>query len=95
MALVTFASLVLPGFRSAFTCSSTDVARSSVSFTRDHPASDRGISVGSTKRGWTHLASIMTHLLLKLSAFFPAFEIELALPAAMKLAHPEVRPSLM
>ena len=26
------------------------------------------------------MASIMTHLLLKLSAFFPTFEIELALP---------------
>ena len=64
-------------------------------FARDHPASDWGISVGSTKHAWTHLASIMTHLLLKPSAFFPAFEIELALPAAMKLVHPEVQPSLM
>ena len=36
------------------------------------------------------MASIMTHLLLKPSAFFPAFMIALALPAATKLAHPEV-----
>jgi hypothetical protein len=26
----------------------------------------------------------------RLSAFFPVFEIELDLPAAMKLAHPEI-----
>ena len=41
------------------------------------------------------MASIMTHLLLKPSAFFPAFEITLALPAATKLAHPEVWPLLI
>ena len=41
------------------------------------------------------MASIMAHLLLKPSAFFPAFEIALALPTAMKLAHPEVRTLLM
>ena len=41
------------------------------------------------------MASIMTHLLLKPSAFFLAFEIALALPAVMKLAHPEVWPSLI
>ena len=90
MAPVTFAAFALPGFRPVYICSNTDDARSSVSFAQDHPLSDWGISVGSAKRGWTHLAPIMTHLALRLSAFFPVFEIELALPTAMKLAHPEV-----
>ena len=40
------------------------------------------------------MAPIMTHLALRLSAFFPVFEIELALPAAMKFVHPEIWPSL-
>ena len=40
------------------------------------------------------MAPIMIHLALRLSAFFRVFEIELALPAAMKLAHPEIWPSL-
>ena len=40
------------------------------------------------------MALIKTHLALRLSAFFLVFEIELALPAAMKLAHPEIWPSL-
>ena len=95
MAPVTFAAFALPGFRSAFICSSTNVARSSVSFAQDHPLSDWSISVGSIKLGWAHLASIMAHLLLKSSAFFPVFEIELAFPAVMKFAHPEAWPSLM
>ena len=90
MAPVTLAAFALPGFKSVFICSNTDDARSSVSSARDHPLSDWGIFVGSAKRGWTHLAPIMTYLALRLSTFFPVFEIELALPAAMKLAHPEV-----
>ena len=40
------------------------------------------------------MAPIMTHLALRLSAFFPVFEIELAWPAAMKLAHPEIWPPM-
>ena len=54
-----------------------------------------GASVGNAKRRWAHLASIMTHLARMLSALFPVLEIELALPDAMKLAHPEMCPSLM
>ena len=40
------------------------------------------------------MALIMTQLALRLSAFFPVFEIKLALPAAVKLALPEIWPSL-
>ena len=40
------------------------------------------------------MASIMTHLARMLSALFPVFEIELALPDVMKLVHPETWPSL-
>ena len=36
------------------------------------------------------MAFTMTHLLRKLSALFPAFEIALALSYATKLAHAEV-----
>ena len=92
MAHVTFTAFALPGFRSACICANSDDARPSVSSARDHPLSDWGASVGSAKRGWTHLAPIMTHLALRLSAFFPVFEIELALPDAMKLVHPRYGP---
>ena len=95
VAPVSFAAFMLPGLRSAFIFSNTNYAHLSSSFMRDHPSSGWGCSVGSTNREWMHMASIMTHLLRKPSTLFPVFEIELALPAAMKLAHPEVRPSLI
>ena len=60
MAPVTLAALALLGFKSAYICSNTDDTRSSVSFSQDHPLSDWGISVGSAKRGWMHLAPIIT-----------------------------------
>ena len=94
MAPMTFAAFALPGFRSVCIWPNTDDARSSASFVQGHPLLNWGASVGKAKHGWARLASIMTHLARILSALFPVLEIELALPDAMKLAHPKMYPSL-
>ena len=46
--------------------------------------------MGSASRELTHLSSIMTHLLRKPSALFPAFEMALALEYATKPVHAEI-----
>ena len=90
IAPVILAALALPGFRSVIICPNTDDARSSTSSALGHSLPYRGASVGNIRRGWASLASIMTHLDRILSALFPVLEIELALPDATKLAHPEM-----
>ena len=90
MTPVSFAALALPDFRSVTICPNTNVARSSGSSTLGHPPWKEGTSVGNARRGSAHLASIMTHLDQMLSALFPVLEIELALPDATKLLHPEM-----
>ena len=90
IAPVILAALALPGFRSVIICPNTDDARSSTSSALGYSLLCRGASIGNTRLGWASLASTITHLDRMLSALFPVLEIELALPDATKLAHPEM-----
>ena len=51
-----------------------------------------GCIVGKISRGWMRPASAKTHLLLKPSILFPGFEMAMAPPYAMRLAHAEAGP---